>query len=280
MIPFNFDYYKPNTIEEAVTTWNMLNSQGETPIYITGGTELITLGRLNLLYTNAVIDLKGIPECHVFELKNEELVIGSAVTLSFLEKQTVFPLLASTVKEIADFTSRNKITLGGNICGDIFYREAVLPLLLTDSAALIAGPEGIRKALLKNVFRQELQLEEGEFLIQLIIKKDDLDTPNISIKRRQQWETGYPLITVAALRKKGFIRLAFSGLCPFPFRSETMENAFNHSSIPLKERISTSLKLIPEPILNDVEGSKAYRLFVLQQLLLTVFERLGGENDS
>ena len=46
-----------------------------------------------------------------------------------------------------------------------------------------------------------------------------IDAPFVSIKRRQQWDTGYPLITVAALKMDEEVRVALSGLCPFPFRS-------------------------------------------------------------
>ena len=186
MLPFNFDYYKPESIKEAIELYQTLKVQGKTPLYYGGGTEIITLGRLNLVNADAVIDLKGIRECQIFEVQNDELIIGSAVSLSVFEEKELFPLLTNTSKEVADYTSRNKITIGGNICGRIFYRESVLPFLLADSAVIIAGSKGIRKLLLSEIFHKELHLEEGEFLVQIITEKEYLHTPHLSIKKRKQ----------------------------------------------------------------------------------------------
>jgi aerobic carbon-monoxide dehydrogenase medium subunit len=84
------------------------------------------------------------------------------------------------------------------------------------------------------------------------------------------------LITVAALKKDNEIRLALSGLCPFPFRSKSIEKALNNRDIPASERVSRALEELPGPILDDVEGSADYRRFVLRNLLLDVVEVLDG----
>ena len=44
-------------------------------MFISGGTELITLGRINLAYTEAVIDLKDIAECKVMQFEGDYLVL-------------------------------------------------------------------------------------------------------------------------------------------------------------------------------------------------------------
>lgn len=277
MLSYNFDYYQPKSIDEAVGLYQTLKAKEKKPIYYSGGTEIITLGRLNLVHTGAVIDLKGIPECMEFKLHNHQLIIGSALSLNRFEENRLFPLLTLTSKEIADYTSRNKITLGGNICGQIFYREAVLPFLLTDSYVTIAGPNGIRKSPIIEIFYCTLQLEEGEFLVQIATEEKFLMAPHLSVKKRKQWDTGYPLITVAALKKDEEIRFAFSGLCPYPFRSKQIENILNNQDLSYKDRISTSFQYLPKPILNDTEGSSGYRMFVLETTLTNIFSVLGGE---
>ena len=64
MIPYDFEYYKPSSIQEALNLFVELNKTGRKPVYFSGGTEIITLGRLNLVTGDAVIDLKEIPECN------------------------------------------------------------------------------------------------------------------------------------------------------------------------------------------------------------------------
>ena len=49
MIAFDFEYYKPETIAEAVETFAIENRKGKKVIYFAGGTEFITLARVNKL---------------------------------------------------------------------------------------------------------------------------------------------------------------------------------------------------------------------------------------
>jgi carbon-monoxide dehydrogenase medium subunit len=274
MLPFDFDFYKPTTMKEAVDLFQYLNQQGRQPLFISGGTELITLGRIDLVYTEAVIDLKGIAECNVMEIDGEYLVLGSTLTLTKIEEANLFPLLTKTVSEIADHTSRGKITLGGNICARIFYREAVLPFLLADSQVVLVGPGGIRVVPINEIFKEQLQLNNGEFLVQVATEKRFSDAPFYTFKRRQQWDIGYPLITVAAINFNDEIRVSFSGLCPFPFRSRQVEEALNQSNLSTADRVNRALSVLPDSILDDIEGSAKYRLFVLQNLLLDVLAAL------
>jgi CO/xanthine dehydrogenase FAD-binding subunit len=270
MLPFDLEYYRPKTLKEAVAVFQRADREGKKPMYISGATELLTLGRINQVYTQAAIDLKDITEGNVMQLEQGFLVLGANLTLTKIEEANQFPLLTSTSSEIADHTARGKITLGGNICGQIFYREAVLPLLLADSQMVIIGPEGVKVIPIYEIFHEQLQLKKGEFLVQVATNVRYIQSPYISIKRRQQWETGYPLITIAALKVDGEVRTAISGLCPFPFRSKKMESMLNNRDKPIQERVQRALAEIPGPILNDVEGSSEYRLFVLQNLLVDV----------
>ena len=274
MLPFDFDYFKPTTLKEAVHLYQYLDQGGKQPQFFSGGTELITLGRIDLSYTEAVIDIKDIPECKVMQIGGDHLLLGSTLTLTQIEDANLFPLLTKTSSEVADHTARGKISLGGNICAQIFYREAVLPFLLADSQVLIVGPEGKKMVPINEIFQEQLQLKKGEFLVQLATETRFISAPFVSIKRRQQWDTGYPLITIAALKLGREMRVAISGLCPFPFRSKELESALNNRDLPVVSRIEESLAKLPKPILDDVEGSAPYRLFVLRNLLSDVLAAL------
>jgi CO/xanthine dehydrogenase FAD-binding subunit len=276
VLPFDFDYFKPVTLQEAVELYQTLDRQGKQPMFFSGGTELITLGRIEIAYTEAVIDIKDIRELQIIQVTEEQLILGSALTLTKVEEANLFPLLTKTASEVADHTARGKITLGGNICARIFYREAVLPFLLADSQVVLAGPEGVRVVPINDIFHEQLQLEVGEVLVQIATEKRAIEAPFISIKRRQQWETGYPLVTIAGLAVNGEVRVAISGLCPFPFRSKEIEAALNNRQISVEERVRGALGVLPQPILDDVEGSADYRLFVLKNLLLDVVAELGS----
>jgi aerobic carbon-monoxide dehydrogenase medium subunit len=276
MLPFDFDYYKPATLKEAVDLYQYLDQHGKQPMFFSGGTELITLGRIDLAYTEAVIDIKDIPECNVMQVSGEHLLLGSTLSLTKIEEANLFPLLTKTASQVADHTARGKISLGGNICARIFYREAVLPFLLSDSQVLIVGPEGKKMVPINEIFLEKLQLKKGEFLVQIATETRFIKAPFFSFKRRQQWDTGYPLITVAALKIGQEVRVAISGFCPFPFRSKELEASLNKRDLPAVSRIDEGVSKLPKPILDDVEGSAKYRLFVMRNLLMDVLAVLDG----
>ncbi len=268
MISYNFDYFQPTSVQEAVDTYFTLLDEGKNPVYFSGGTEIITLGRVNKITTDAVIDIKKIPECQIFQKNHDFLILGAALPLSYIEDKNKYPLLDKVIAEIADHTARNKITLGGNICANIIYREAVLPLLLTDSKVVIATREGLLEKPINDIFHKSLQLHDGEVLIQLKVDTNMLKLPFYTVKKRRQWGVGYPLITIAAVEKEGEIRTAFSGLCEFPFRSLEMEKYLNDHHLGAEDRIAKAMKHIPGEILDDVHGTAEYREFVLKNILL------------
>ena len=276
MIPFDFEYYKPSSMMEAVDTFRLLNTQGKAPLYFNGGTEIISMARRSHIFTEAVIDIKGIPECNTLNVQNEKLVIGASITLTQLAESEIFPLLGRAARKVADHTVRTKLTIGGNICGKITFREAVLPFLLSDSTVILAGPKGIRHVPIHQVFNKTLKLEQGEFLVQLVTDIDYSQFPFMSIKKTKQETSAYPLISIDSLKKDGQIRFAFSGVCPFPFRSSTIEQILNDKNIPLELRINKALSILPASTNDNLEASAEYREFILKNTLsaiIKVFER-------
>jgi len=260
MISFDFDYYKPDSVKEAVNVYTNLTGQGKSVIYYAGGTEIISRARLNQIRFDAVIDIKGIPECNQFEYRNDKLVIGAAVTLTKISDSDFFPLLSVSCRRAADHTARDKITLGGNICGTTPYKEALLPLLLAGSEVVIAGVDGVKTLPVTQAFNRELQLHNGEFLVQVTIEKGYTTLPYACVKKTKQENVDYPLVTVALIEKDKSIRAAFSGLCSFPFGlPSTPDDWISH---------------LPAPILNDILGSAEYREFVTRNALGEATEKL------
>lgn len=276
MIAFNFEYYRPTSLEEAVQTFDKLNRQNKNPMYYGGGTEIISMGRMANISTGAVIDIKEIPECKVLEIQEDHLIIGAGVTLTQIHESNIFPLLALAGARVADHTIQNKITLGGNLCGTIIYREAVLPLLLADSELIIAGPQGNRTPPINRVFQQRMQLDKGEFIVQVKVHKSFLDRPHIHVKRTKQDKITYPLLTICAMQVDHKVRTAFSGVCDFPFRSLEMENELNNISLPVDQRVDNAITITPGLIPSNLEGSFEYRKFVLRSLLISILNELEG----
>ncbi len=269
MISNNFEYHQVFTVAEAIALFHQLDQAGKAPIYYNGGTEIITMLRIHALYneTQAVINIKNIPECNVIGFHDDRFIIGGSITLANLEEREEFPLLRKNCGRIADHTSREKITIAGNICGSIQYKEAILPLLLTDATLLIASGSGMKEVPLQKIFDKRIHLDHGTFIVQIAINKSYLNLKFVSKKITKIGRIGYPVLTVNGLQTEEMMRFAFSGLCAFPFRSYTIEKILNNGADSFEETLHAVIHALPAPILNDAHGSSAYREFVLQYLL-------------
>lgn len=272
MIGFDFEYYKPDTIEEAVNQFNDLDLSGKKAIYYGGGSEFISMARMNNVYADAVIDIKGIKECNEYAMDGDNLVIGAGVTLTQIAEGNIFPLLSMAVKRIADHTMQGKITLGGNICGTIIYRESVLPLLVSDSKIIIANKDGQREELLRNMFDGRLRINQGEMVVKLIVPKHFLNLPHLHVKRTKNEVIDYPLISMVALKDKDKIHMAFSGLGDYPFRSDELEKILNSDISPKEDKIQHSIACIRDRINSALNGSKEYKEFMLFNVLDTALK--------
>ena len=231
MIPFDFVYCRPNTLEEAYQVFCQLISEGRNPVYYAGGSEIITMSRAGSIKPGAVIDIKNIPECMLLSTDNQGLHIGSVCTLNHIKESKLFPLLSLACGRIADHTNQCRITLGGNLSGTIIYRETSLPLLISDATITLFGSQGLRTVSFQSVFTGRMQLDTGEFIVQLHIPNWALLAPHFHVKRTANDKIDYPLVTMAAILQKGYLRVAFSGICSHPFRSTQMEALLNNGSI-------------------------------------------------
>ncbi|NLD59829.1 MAG: xanthine dehydrogenase [Clostridiales bacterium] len=268
MIPFPFAYVAPDTLGEAADAYNDFAGRGLKPLYFSGGTEIITMGRVNSLRFDAVIDLKGIPEMRGFGFTDASVSIGAAETLNGVACWNGFPLLTKCCQRIADHTAQCKITLGGNVAGTVIYREAALALLLAGAKAELYGPEGERTAELDSLFIPMLSLKRGEFFVRFHLDRRSVGIPFVHAKHVVSEKIGYPLFTLAAVRSEGAVRAAVSGLLRHPARLR-----FPPDCSDLSERIRAQL---PEAPLSDASASADYRLFRLEGALREAMKTLGG----
>lgn len=274
MISFDFEYHKPDSLEEAIECYRKLTSENKSVMYYGGGTEIISMARAESLRFSAVIDLKGIPECNELLLSADKLIIGSAVTLTNIEETGHFPLLCQTVSRIADHTIQGKITLGGNLAGTIIYREAALPLMITNSSAEIMTSNGLKELPFYKVFNGRLLLQNGEFIIRLMIDQKDINLPYMHVKKTKMDKIDYPLITLAGIKKDGKVQAAVSGASDMPMLLSS--ELINDLSISEDERIKNVISGIDNNIKSDFLGSKDYRKFVLRNILSQMLENFHG----
>ena len=277
MISYDFEYYRPKTYSEAIEIFKSKFDEGKNPVYYSGGTETVTYARNNIIKTGAVIDLKSIEETNVFSEEGDLIIYGSSLNLNDIIEKTQFSLMANVINKIADHTVRNRLTIGGNTCGRLFYREGILPVMVSDGTLVIAGVEGIRRENIMNGFNKRLILSPGEILLQIEIHKKNIKYPYTNLRKEKSGEIDYPLFHIVALKVDGLVRYGFSGICPFPFRSLEMEIVLNDKSIDIEDRVAQAITMLPANIIDDIQGSRGFREYLFQMDLVDIVKRMEGE---
>lgn len=267
MIPFDFIYCRPETLSEAVDAYLRFELEGKHPAYYSGGSETITLCRAGEITPGAVIDIKAIPELNVLESRGGTLTIGAACTLERISTSNLFPLLRLVCGRVADHTNQCRITLGGNLCGSIIYRETSLPLLISDAQVTIYGRDGTRKVPFKSVFDGKMNLKPYEILVSVHIPAQATERRYFHAKHTRNEKIDYPLVSLAALEDSGRLRVAVSGLCHAPLRSMELEEIINDRSRSPEARSESAAELFSAGAYSDAEGAGDYRCFVFKNAL-------------
>src|SRR5581483_6197741 len=114
MIPQEFDYSAPATLQEAL----QLIADGERKV-LAGGMSLVPLMKLRLAAPEHVVDIGRVPELNHITESAGVVHIGATVTHHSLEMSAVIrgrcPLVAEAASHIGDTQVRNMGTIGGSI---------------------------------------------------------------------------------------------------------------------------------------------------------------------
>lgn len=223
MIFHDIEFIKPRTVSEALEAYAECRERDLAPEYFSGGTELVTMARDGKVGAKAFIDLKGIEVTQVVERADGVLRMGSSATLNRLIDLADFPLFSACAEGVADHTVRNSITLGGNIAGKLPYREAMLPLLLLDAQAIVAGlQEGGQatkepaKMPLRRLFDKRLRIPEGAFLVAFEVSESAASGEFWYHRWVRSSRVDYPIVTLVAIASNDELLFATAGSLAYP----------------------------------------------------------------
>jgi len=146
MIPSNFDYVAPTTLDDAVAA---LAEAGEDAKVIAGGQSLMPVLRLRLAAPTVLIDLNRIDELRGVRDDGDALAIGAMTTYYGLLGNPLVSkhalLLADATRTVADPQIRHRGTLGGNLAHADPAGDLSAPVLALEATMTIVGPSGTRE---------------------------------------------------------------------------------------------------------------------------------------
>jgi len=171
MIPAEFEYFAPQTLDEAVS---LLSKHADAKI-LSGGQSLIPLMKLRFASPPYIIDINRIPDLAYIREADGWLRIGALVRESDLEKSDLvrsrYPILLDTCAVIADPLVRNMATICGNVAHGDPANDHPATMLATGAAFVAKGPKGERTIPASSFFTGlfETALERDEILTEIRI---------------------------------------------------------------------------------------------------------------
>jgi len=146
VIPGEFEYHAPATVEEAV---ELLGRLGEDAKVLAGGHSLIPAMRFRLAAPEHLIDINRIDGLGYVREEGGRLAIGAMTRESELEHSELvrgrYPMLADAGKVIADPIVRNRGTVGGNVAHADPANDHPAVMLAYGATMVAQGPGGRRE---------------------------------------------------------------------------------------------------------------------------------------
>ncbi len=231
MIPAQFDYVAPSTLEEALEA---LRNGGDDAKIIAGGQSLLPVLRMRLNAPDLVIDLGNIEALRGVRDDGDAIVIGAMTTHHDVQHDPLVRehalLLSKAETEVADPQVRHRGTFGGALAHADPAGDLGAPALALDAQFVVAGSGGTRT------------IEAADFFVDLFTTAmDELEIlTEIRIPKRSGWGAHYekfvrvahqwPIVAVAAAVKVdgGTIseaRVGLTNMGSTPLRARAVEEA-------------------------------------------------------
>jgi carbon-monoxide dehydrogenase medium subunit len=174
MIPPQFEYYAPRSVDEAVALLSRFD--GEAKI-LAGGHSLIPLMKLRLAEPRVLVDINRIPNLAYIQEEGSHLKIGAITRTNDLLDSALlrrsYPILTDAAQEIADPLVRNLGTVGGNVCHGDPGNDLPACMLALGAEMVVVGPKGSRTIPASSFYKETFvtAVEPTEVLVEVRIPK-------------------------------------------------------------------------------------------------------------
>ena len=228
MIPQEFDYSRPTTVQEAVD----LLADGEAKV-LAGGMSLIPLMKLRLSAPEHVVDLGRIPELNRIAEDGGSLHLGALLTHHQVASsglvQEQCPLMAETAAHIGDAQVRNMGTLGGSAAHADPAADYPAALCALEAKVRLVRKDSERVMGIEDFFVDVLTtaVEPEEIITELVLPIEEPGT-GVSYQKLRQPASGFAIVGIAArVRKDGgkitMARIGVTGLGATAYRATGVE---------------------------------------------------------
>ncbi|GAB3679910.1 FAD binding domain-containing protein [Saccharopolyspora tripterygii] len=231
MIPAQFEYVAPSTVEEALAA---LAAAGEDGKVLGGGQSLLPVLRMRMADPSTIVDVGRIPEMRGIREEGDALVVGAMTTHYEVARDPLIAqhaqLLALATRTVADPQVRHRGTFGGSLAHADPAGDLPAPALALEAEMVIAGPSGRRTVPASEFFVDYFTtaLEPTDLLVEIRMPK--WTGWNAHYEKFNRVAQAWSIVGVAAaVRVSGGAiaeaRIALTNMGPTPVRATGVEQA-------------------------------------------------------
>ena len=232
MIPAQFDYQAPETINEALE----LLVQNDDAKILAGGHSLIPAMKLRLAQPALLVDIGRLKDLAYIRAEGDQIAIGAMTTHYDLESsellKTTCPLLPACASHIGDVQVRNRGTIGGSVAHSDPAGDWPAAILALDAELVVVGKSGERVIKANDFFVDLLTtaLKADEILREIRIAKPTGRFGHAYEKVRHP-ASGFAVVGVAAALRLGAdgscesVAVGITGVASKAYRASAVEQA-------------------------------------------------------
>jgi carbon-monoxide dehydrogenase medium subunit len=263
MIPANFDYVRPATVDEAV---QLLAQHGDDAKLLAGGHSLIPAMKLRLAQPKTVVDISRVADLAYIREAGAHVAIGAMATHHDIETSALLkercPLMCKVAAVIGDVQVRNRGTLAGSLVHADPAADWPAAILALDAEMVIAGPNGRRTVKSDKFFVDLMQtaVQPGELLVE--VRVPFTGRPAAYVKTAQK-ASGFAIAGVAVVvdTVTKTVRVGLTGVAAKPCRAKAVERYLKGKDLTPEFCAKAGLRASKDvEALNDIHASAEFRL--------------------
>lgn len=260
----------PENITEAI---ELLRNGEDKACLIAGGTDLSIDIRERTNDFTILVDTARIPGLRGIELRDDEFILGSGVTMAQAEEDEAIKLGAGVLFQACGLVGgpqiRDRATLGGNIVSAQPAADAAIALFALGARLTVIGPEGEKTIRIEDAYRGvgESAINSRREIITLIrFPKHQEEEASVFFRLMKRKALTLPMLNCAVvIRKIGMtferVAIALGPVAPTPLRMKRAEESLNGKPIT-RDLIIRAAQIASEdasPRDSVLRGSGSYR---------------------
>ena len=233
MIPAEFDYTAPESLDEAIS---LLSQGGEDAKLLAGGHSLLPLMKLRLAAPTLLVSLGKVPGLTGVESSNGGFSIGAMTRHSVVAGHSELGVTAHAAGLIADQQVRNRGTIGGSIAHGDSAGDLPTVFLAAEGSAVARGPNGEREIQATEMFEDYLTTAVAPDEVITTVKLPSLDGFGWGYEKFVRRSEDWAMVGVCALVKSNGgtcedVRVALTHMGTTPLRATATEDALRGQSL-------------------------------------------------